>query len=255
MNRRVFLGSGGALLGVGSLAWWQRNEVIGALARLPRNDDVRLSPAPGVHQNLCLLTPEQTEGPFFFQSPVRSDIREDRSGLPFSLHLQVVRADGCQPVAGASVEIWHCDAAGRYSGYPETLSRRPFDTLMFLDGRNDPVEPVNGKTYLRGAQVSGESGLVRFRTILPGWYEPRVPHIHVRVSAGGAHLLSSQLYFPDELTQAVYADHPDYAPHGASPYTNANDVVLGMSPDGEGLMLQPAVSAEGLVASCRLGIA
>ena len=42
--------------------------------------------------------PEQTEGPFLIQSPIRSDIREDRSGLPLSLRLQVVEADGCQPV-------------------------------------------------------------------------------------------------------------------------------------------------------------
>ena len=255
MKRRVFLWSGGAVLGAASLAWWQRNEVIGALARLPRNDDVRLSPAPGVDQDLCLLTPEQTEGPFFFQSPVRSDIREDRSGLPLSLRLQVVRADGCQPVAGALVEVWHCDAAGQYSGYPESLSRRPFDTLMFVDGPNDPVEPVNGKTYLRGAQVSDESGLVSFQTILPGWYEPRVPHIHVRVSAGRVRYLASQLYFPDELVRAVYADHPDYAPHGTSPYTHANDGVLGMSPDSEGLLIQPVASESGLTASCKLGVA
>ena len=227
----------------------------GRLARLPRNEDVRLSLAPGVDQDLCLLTPEQTEGPFFFQSPIRSDIREDRSGLPLSLRMQVVRADGCLPVAGAVVEIWHCDAAGRYSGYPETLSRRPFDTLMFLDGPNSPVEPVNGKSCLRGAQISDDAGMVGCQTILPGWYEPRVPHIHVRVSAGSGRTLASQLYFPDELAKAVYADYSDYAPHGAWPYTHANDGVLGMSPDSGGLLIQPVASEGGLATSCRLGIA
>ena len=236
MNRRFLLGTTSVVAATAGLLWWQRNPITRAALSSETFDDVRLTESP---DGVCALTPEQIEGPFFISAPERSDIREDRSGLPLELTLAVSRGADCQPVAGAIVEIWHCDAAGRYSGYDETLARRPFDTLRYLGGPEARKAPENGKTYLRGAQRTGDSGEVHFTTILPGWYEPRVTHIHVKVLVGNTEQLTTQLYFPTSLTAEVYAEHPSYAPYGASPYHHGNDAVLGNQPAAEGLLLNP----------------
>ena len=74
----------------------------------------------------------------------------------------VVRADGnCAPVAGAVVDIWHANAAGKYSDVGS--------------------EGTSGKKYLRGLQVSDANGQVKFTTIFPGWYQGRAVHIHFKV--------------------------------------------------------------------------
>ena len=73
----------------------------------------------------CVATPAQTEGPFFVDTRLeRVDVRSDpggapvRAGTPLALELTVSRlnAAGCAPLAGAVVDIWHCDADGAYSG-------------------------------------------------------------------------------------------------------------------------------------------
>ena len=57
----------------------------------------------------CVVTPSETAGPFpSITLPVRSDVREDRTGLLLSLAIAVVNASAdCAPVTNASVEIWH----------------------------------------------------------------------------------------------------------------------------------------------------
>ena len=75
--------------------------------------------APLVPGNLaCVLTPELEEGPYYFDPKLqRSDIREGHGGAPLRLILQIVDAGDCAPLAGARVDVWHCDAHGFYSGY------------------------------------------------------------------------------------------------------------------------------------------
>jgi protocatechuate 3,4-dioxygenase beta subunit len=51
---------------------------------------------------------------------------------------------------------------------------------------------------LRGHQRADAEGRYRFRTIVPGAYEGRTRHIHVKVAPPGARLLTTQLYFPGE---------------------------------------------------------
>src|SRR3954463_10811896 len=66
----------------------------------------------------CVLAPEQTEGPYYIDDHlIRSDIRDGKSGVPLSLRLQVLAASTCKPIRGATVEVWHCDAVGEYSGF------------------------------------------------------------------------------------------------------------------------------------------
>lgn len=255
MRRRRLIQAGAALLGLGSIAWWQRNELTRWALTQRRNAEALLTASPELDEDACLLTPEQIEGPFFVRSPVRSDIREDRSGLPLDLRMQLVSADGCEPIEGAVVEVWHCDAAGRYSGYPEHLSRRPLDSLLFLDGPDAHVEPFNNYTYLRGAQTTDAHGRVGFQTIFPGWYEPRVTHIHVKVFLSEKSLLTTQLYFPDELVRDIYSSHADYLAHRISPYSLGNDMVLGRNPEGSGLLIRVEREEDRLVGSVKLGVA
>ena len=72
----------------------------------------------------CVASPEQTEGPYFVDERLnRSDIRSDpadgsvREGVPLTLRLVIssVASGKCAPLAGAAVDLWHCDAAGVYS--------------------------------------------------------------------------------------------------------------------------------------------
>ena len=75
----------------------------------------------------CIVTPQQTEGPYFVDEHLhRSDIRSDPSdgsikeGLLLAFEIRVFAAgtgseDDCKPIAGAFVDIWHCDAQGIYS--------------------------------------------------------------------------------------------------------------------------------------------
>ncbi|WFE59960.1 hypothetical protein [Micromonospora sp. WMMD712] len=65
----------------------------------------------------CTLTASTTQGPYYFDADkIRSDIREDREGTRLRVAIRVQDSEQCGPLANAVVEIWHCDAAGLYSG-------------------------------------------------------------------------------------------------------------------------------------------
>lgn len=81
----------------------------------------------------CVVRPEQTEGPYYVDTGLdRSDIREEREGVPLDLTFNVSRvnegdASACGPLAGAVVDVWHCDALGEYSGVEDSAAG-DFDT-------------------------------------------------------------------------------------------------------------------------------
>ena len=154
-----------------------------------------------VSPNVCLLTPETTAGPFYLDPRlVREDIREGRPGVPLEVVLQVVDPD-CRPIAGARVDAWQCDASGNYSGFAGQGSDRALDT--------------RGETFLRGVQATGADGVARFLTIWPGWYRGRTPHVHYRVALDDRRVLTSQLFFPDGTSEAIYREADPYAARAA----------------------------------------
>ncbi|MGH3038018.1 MAG: intradiol ring-cleavage dioxygenase [Gaiellaceae bacterium] len=154
----------------------------------------------------CVLMPELTEGPFYLDLDLlRSDIAEDRPGLPLDLSVQVVDASACEPIEGAAVDVWHCDAAGAYSG----------------------VEGSVDATFCRGVQLTDSAGAADFRTVFPGWYSGRAVHIHVRVSTNGE-IHTGQLFFDPEATSSVYATEP-YASRGEPDTPNASDGIYAES--------------------------
>ena len=116
-------------------------------------------------------TPAQTAGPFYTPAtPRRADLREPESGGARLVLQGLVLTPDCRPVAGAAIDIWHCDEKGDY------------------DNR--------GFRY-RGHQFTDAAGAFRFETIRPGHYPGRTPHIHAKVQGESTRLLTTQLYFPD----------------------------------------------------------
>lgn len=255
MKRRRFVKFGLFVAGIGSLAYWQRNSLArAALTKFSNGVTTKLAPEAGV--DVCVLTPEQTSGPYYIKSPIRANITEDRPGLPLKLAIEVVRMPDCQAVEGVTVEIWQCDARGYYSGYSEATVRAPFDTLatIILNQKDGAIEPVDSETFMRGGQVTNDQGLVDFETIFPGWYDPRVTHIHVKVSRDGDAFLTTQLYFSDELVADIYANHPDYIDYGSCPYNLTNDSALRDLSDETGVVLKTERTKDLLTATVRFGI-
>jgi protocatechuate 3,4-dioxygenase beta subunit len=208
----------------------RREMLIGALglAALPACAKEAARPAATgarlIAGTTCPVTPAQTEGPFYFDPRmVRADIAEGKAGTPLRLRLQIVDAAACTPQQRARVDIWHCDAAGVYSGYDRERSA--------------------GQRWLRGTQFADGEGVAAFNTLYPGWYEGRAPHIHVKAWLDGGRALTSQLYFPDDLSDAVYRDGA-YAGHAGSHMRNAEDGIFSRA-GGDVPMAQVARAANG----------
>lgn len=194
----------------------------------------------------CVVRPEQTEGPYFVDERLhRSDIRSDPTdgrvspGTPLALTLLVSRlnAGDCQPLAGAQVDIWHCDTLGVYSDV------------------QDPDFTTIGQKFLRGYQVTDARGEARFVTVYPGWYPGRTVHIHFKIRtapvAKRSFEFTSQLYFDDELTDRVHAA-PPYAAKGPRIARNQHDWIFRRG--GDRLMLDTTSTADGYAATFPIGL-
>lgn len=167
----------------------------------------------------CIVTPSETEGPFPTKNPasyVRSDIRKgDDIGADMGTKITVVNANNnCAVLAGAIVDIWHCDVNGNYSEYGGTQMQ------------STNYQSVH---WLRGRQMTDSNGLVTFQTIFPGWYQGRATHIHVHIyNSAGRSLLVTQIAFQDSLSVSVNNTGAAYGyTKGISGYTyNANDNIF-----------------------------
>ncbi|MCB5180934.1 dioxygenase family protein [Streptomyces antimicrobicus] len=167
-------------------------------ARRPAAPAAASATVPGAAAPQCVLTPEAGTGPYYVDlDRARSDVVEDREGVPLRLDLTVVRVSaGCRPLAGVPIDLWQADASGSYS--------------------------LGGDTFLRGTQITDRAGKVTFRTIVPGWYAGLAPHIHFKVRPETRTETASQLYFPEDLLRQVYAGAP-YAGRTAPKNPNGRD--------------------------------
>lgn len=192
-----------------------RRAAIGALASAPvviasapralaqTAPPLALSPA-------CTLTPAATPGPFYFDPKLqRADITESHSGAPLRMRFIVMDAANCTAISGARVDVWHTRADGYYSGYPGQGDRRNVDT--------------SGGTFMRGTQFADARGEATFRSVYPGWYGGRTVHVHFKVFIDDKDMLTGQMYFPDALSQYIFANVGAYSRKVVRTVFNGND--------------------------------
>jgi protocatechuate 3,4-dioxygenase beta subunit len=187
----------------------------------------------------CVVRPELTEGPYYVDEQlVRSDIRSDpgsgaiSEGAPLMLTFNVSQvANGtCTALQGATIDVWHCDAAGVYSDV------------------SDPGFNTSGQQFLRGSQVTDASGVARFTTIYPGWYPGRTVHIHFKIHPDANSVFTSQLFFDDAFSDQVFAAEP-YASRGQRNTLNSNDGIY-----HDQLLMAVTRTDQGYAASFDIGI-
>ena len=229
----------------------------------------------------CVLTSRQVDGPYYIDRAAdRRDVRSGRPGTDLVLRVRVVDADRCEAVPSARTEIWSCDALGNYSGHPDvdpdvpprlggggregrgpqggTGGRRPgpLGAGRGPGGSGGSREPTGPKRFLRGVRTANDQGEVEFLTIYPGWYAPRAVHVHLKVHLGGTELLTTQLYFPDDLTDAIHQGEA-YASRYPTPYPNSEDRVRYWGLDGDeptGVYPTMTVDGETQVGTITIGV-
>jgi protocatechuate 3,4-dioxygenase beta subunit len=169
---------------------------------------------------------------------VRSDIRRSfgdatgiAHGVPLNLSISLIDTthDGA-PLAGHAVYVWQCRADGLYSCYP--------------DG-------IRGENFLRGVQVADARGKVSFRSIFPGCYWGRYPHIHFEIypdlEAAKSYrnkILTSQMALPREIAGEVYAKAEGYGASSENLHsiTTSSDEVFGDNTAEELATMTPKIS-------------
>jgi catechol 1,2-dioxygenase len=150
------------------------------------------------------------EGPYYIpeapeqKSPATISMRQEEQGTPLLFQGQVRSTDG-SPLSNAKVELWHADEEGFYSqfapGIPEWNLRGTFTADAEGNFQIHTMQPAPYQIPTDGA--CGE--LIK----TAGWHAWRPAHLHLKVSAPGHELLTTQLYFPgdahndDDIATAV----------------------------------------------------
>jgi catechol 1,2-dioxygenase len=150
------------------------------------------------------------EGPYYVpgspaqDTPATLPMRDAEPGTPLLLQGHVTDVDGVA-LQDAKVEVWQADDLGYYSQFAPDLP----------------------EWNLRGAVLPDTEGRFQINTIQPapyqiptdgacgqliaaaGWHAWRPAHLHLKVSAPGNQLITTQLYFPgdphnaDDIASAV----------------------------------------------------
>ncbi len=165
------------------------------------------------------------EGPFYapgapqLGSEGTVPMREDEAGTPMTFHGQVRSVAGA-PLANATVDIWHCDNDGFYAQFapnlPEWNLRGVFTTD---DNGNFSIRTIQPAPYQ--IPTGGATGAI---IRAANWHAWRPAHLHLKVSAEGHQLITTQLYFPGD-------------PH------NDDDIAAAVKPE---LMLDPQPAGNGI---------
>jgi len=145
------------------------------------------------------LTPSQTAGPFFpgkDQADKDLDLTrvegrsESARGEVIEISGQVLDESGA-PVAGARVDVWQANSAGRY------------------DHEADPNPAALDPNFQGWARLTTDAqGRYRIRTIKPGDYPvregwSRPPHVHFKVARRGFREITTQMYFAGHALNEV----------------------------------------------------
>jgi hypothetical protein len=169
----------------------------------------------------CAETLEGEEGPYFVDDSATGYLRSNilsnldgsstQQGVPLTLTLFAFDSqNSCAPMQGVQVDIWHCNAQGIYSA--------------------EGVESTTAENWLRGYQITDATGKVQFTTIVPGWYQGRTTHIHLRfrstydqTDTSGSNTM--QVFFDQTLIDTLSTSVSPYSSEGQNPTTNTGDHV------------------------------
>lgn len=144
---------------------------------------------PGLMAESLSLTPKQTEGPFYpDKMPLDTDndliILNDSLtpaiGTVAYLSGKVTDIKG-QPLRNSLVEIWQVDNNG-----------------VYLHSRGGSRSKLDSNFQGYGRFLTDAQGNYFFRTLKPGPYSGRTPHIHLSVSARGKKTFTTQCYIKGE---------------------------------------------------------
>ena len=163
---------------------------------------VLLSASAYRNVSALIATPAQTSGPFYpSQLPLDDDNDLTRvvgqsgsaKGQITDLSGKIIDING-NPLPGLRIEIWQCDAHGRYRHSQE-------------NGTN----PIDSNFQGHGFTKASKQGTYLFRTIRPVAYPGRTPHIHVAVFSGNSLPFVTQLYIagePRNTNDFIYRQTP-----------------------------------------------
>lgn len=182
--------------------------------RIAQPDDFRASAQ-------CQMTEDSFEGPYFMCAEHKGkDISGGRSGAPLTVALRV-QDPTCQPIPGAVVDIWACDARGHYSGYTASPDQ-PATT-------GDHVAPQTDERFCRGVFATDADGIAEFDTIYPGFYAGRAIHIHFKLHIGNKAYITNQALMPEAVNAQILQTAPYDAPRGTRRILNAEEAEAGFA--------------------------
>lgn len=186
-DRRVFFrtASLGLAAGVGSLtlaADAAPTEASGTPDDVPAPERLAIPPAEPPQR--FRPTEDNILGPYYRPvAPFRGKITPPlEPGEVLVVRGRVWGFDSKKPLAGATLDIWQANAAGRY------------------DNDDPRTPPRKGVFHNRARLVTDDTGYYEFETIKPGRYKIgptqwRPAHIHYMVAMPGYTTLVTQLYF------------------------------------------------------------
>jgi protocatechuate 3,4-dioxygenase beta subunit len=193
---------------------------------------------------------EQIEGPYYIGGEddrlTRSDVREGKPGVRLDIGIRVVSCADNRPLRDVAVDLWQCDALGVYSGFHNDPDE------MITNGARQ--QPRTDDRFLRGTQRTDENGVAGFRTIFPGWYTPRTPHVHLRLRAGERPVHTTQLYFPERVIAWVTTQEPYRQRADRRAATNDDDFVIGHAGGAPDAWAATERTGDGLQATVTLAV-
>ncbi|MBD2816405.1 intradiol ring-cleavage dioxygenase [Xenorhabdus sp. Flor] len=220
-ERRLFLKQAGITGAVFSLLPLIPAGALASSNSQPKKED-------DINVGVCEMTPEEMSGPYFINNKLlRRNITEDEPGIPLLLTMKIIDSVTCKPLNDIFIDIWHCNAMGKYSGWKYINP-----DLKAPSGGIGTISRTDESTFLRGAQRTDKEGIVRFTTIFPGFYAGRALHIHL--SARNANIQKrqedkfyfvGQLYFPEDISKEVMINDM-YSPRGIDRLKNEDDSIF-----------------------------
>jgi len=136
------------------------------------------------------------EGPYYVPGapslPAQTTLpmREDEPGTPLRFAGRVQRVDG-GAIDNATIDIWHADDAGFYSQFAPGLPEWNLRGVVHADGQGR----FDITTIVPAPYQIPTDGAMGNLLAAAGWTAWRPAHLHVKVSAPGYRLITSQLYF------------------------------------------------------------